>query len=477
MSGGTHLPDLTVVTPVFDEAGKDILFFLASRGHHTDIGGSEGTSMPPNSTELWQEGVAIHTFTMVRDGKFDEDGIAKVFAEPGTRPGCNSTQRLSDNITDLHSFAAANNKGAKLLRRLMDQYGKATVQFYMAAIQSNAEIAIRNFLKDVRSRYPGGILNSTGYMDNSSRICLEVRIREDGSATFDFTGTTPELHGNMNAPRALTYSGIIFCLRTMIGADIPLNQGCLAPIEVVLPKGCFLNPSGEAAVCAGNTHTSQRICDTILEAFEAAAASQGCMNCVGFFGGEFLDEAGRTKGFRYAFGETICGGAGAGPSWHGATAVHTHMTNTRITDAELVEKRYPVLMREFSIRRGSGGKGTFNGGDGIRRVYEALAPLSFSVITERRTTRPYGLRGGEAGLPGSNTWNRRQADGSFRAVNLGQKNMVRMKAGDQLVVESPTGGGYGPVVESSLRVNGAQVAAHSKVVGVNEHAAWAADGF
>ncbi|KAJ3538519.1 hypothetical protein NM208_g5877 [Fusarium decemcellulare] len=309
-SGGTHLPDLTVVTPVFDKAGKEILFFLASRGHHTDIGGSEGTSMPPNSTELWQEGVAIHTFTMIRDGNFDHEGIAKIFAEPGTRPGCNSTQRLSDNITDLQSFAAANNKGAKLLNRLMDQYGQKTVQFYMDAIQSNAEIAIRGFLKKVRAQYPGGKLNAIGYMDNSSRICLEVRIREDGSATFDFSGTTPELHGNMNAPKSLTYSGVIFCLRTMIGADIPLNQGCLSPVDIIIPEGCFLNPSEAAAVCAGNTHTSQRICDTILQAFEAAAASQGCMNCVGFFGGETIDESGRTKGFRYAFGETVCGGAG-----------------------------------------------------------------------------------------------------------------------------------------------------------------------
>lgn len=453
--GGTHLPDLTVITPVFDEAGQAILFFLASRGHHTDIGGSEGTSMPPSSTELWQEGVAIHTFTMIREGKFDEDGIAKIFAEPGTRPGCNSTQRLSDNITDLQSFAAANNKGAKLLNKLINQYGQKIVHFYMDAVQANAELAVRKFLKEVRSKKPDGKLESIGYMDNSSRIHLQVRIREDGSATFDFTGTTPELYGNMNAPKALTYSGIIFCLRAMIGSDIPLNQGCLAPIDVVLPTGCFLNPSDGAAVCAGNTHTSQRVCDTVLQAFEAAAASQGCMNCVGFFGGESVDENGRTKGYKYSFGETICGGAGATPSSHGAHAVHTHMTNTRITDAELLEKRYPVLMREFSIRRGSGGKGAFNGGDGCKRIYEALAPLSFSVITERRSTRPYGIRGGEEGSYGSNTWNRKQPDGSIRAVNLLQKNMVRMQPGDQLVMVTPSGGGYGtPNRSGSTKVNG-----------------------
>lgn len=464
------MPDLTVVTPVFDKEGKNILFFLASRGHHTDIGGLGGSSMPPNSTELWQEGVAIRTFTMIRDGKFDEEGIARIFAEPATRPGCNSTQRLSDNITDLQSFAAANNKGAKLLNKLIDQYGQKTVHFYMDAVQANAELAVRKFLKEVRKNRPEGKLNAVGLMDNSSRIHLEVSVREDGSATFDFTGTTPELYGNMNAPKALTYSGIIFCLRAMIGTDIPLNQGCLSPIDVILPKGCFLNPSDGAAVCAGNTHTSQRICDTVLQAFEAAAASHGCMNCVGFFGGEALDDLGRTKGFAFSFGETICGGVGAGPTFHGAHAVHTHMTNTRITDAELLEKRYPVIMREFSIRRGSGGKGAFNGGDGCRRVYEALAPLSFSVITERRTTRPYGLQGGEEGSHGANIWNRKQPDGSMRAVNLGQRNMVRMAPGDQLVMITPSGGGYGAPKGTVNGKNGANGHANSEVKGFQPRA-------
>ncbi|CAI6088235.1 unnamed protein product [Clonostachys chloroleuca] len=460
--GGTHLPDLTVITPVFDDDGKDILFFLASRGHHTDIGGFGGSSMPPNSTELWQEGVAIRTFTMIRDGKFDYEGIERIFAEPGTRPGCNSTQRIGDNITDLQAFAAANNKGSKLLSKLIDHYGRKTVHLYMDAIQTNAEIAVRSFLKEIRAKGPeDGILRAIGYMDNSSRIHLEVRIKEDGSAVFDFTGTTPEQYGNMNAPTALTYSGLIFCLRCMIGTDIPLNQGCMAPIEVIIPKGCFLNPSDEAAVCAGNTHTSTRICDTIFDAFQAIGASQGCMNCVGFFGDENVDERGQTKGFAYSFGETICGGSGAGPTFHGAHAVHTHMTNTSITDVELMEKRYPVLLREFSIRRGSGGKGTFNGGDGARRVYEALAPLSFSVITERRTTRPYGTRGGEQGSYGRNIWRRKQADGSYREVNLGLKTMFKVKAGDQLLMDTPSGGGYGPPlkangVNGTHKVNGEQ---------------------
>ncbi|CAK7221350.1 hypothetical protein SEUCBS140593_004541 [Sporothrix eucalyptigena] len=418
--------------------------------NHPDIGGFGGSSMPPNSTELWQEGVAIRTFTMIRDGKFDYEGIERIFAEPGTRPGCNSTQRIGDNITDLQAFAAANNKGSKLLSKLLDHYGRKTVHLYMDAIQTNAEIAVRNFLKEVKAKGPeDGILRAIGYMDNSSRIHLEVRISEDGSAVFDFTGTTPELYGNMNAPTALTYSGLIFCLRCMIGADIPLNQGCMAPIKVIIPKGCFLNPSDEAAVCAGNTHTSTRICDTIFDAFQAIGASQGCMNCVGFFGDENVDDKGQTRGFAYSFGETICGGSGAGPTFHGAHAVHTHMTNTSITDVELMEKRYPVLLREFSIRRGSGGKGAFNGGDGARRVYEALAPLSFSVITERRTMRPYGTRGGDQGSCGRNIWRRKQADGSYREVNLGHKIMFKVKAGDQLLIDTPSGGGYGPLSQTN----------------------------
>ena len=203
------------------------------------------------------------------------------------------------------------------------------------------------------------------------------------------------------------------------------------------------------------THTPQRVYDTILQAFKAAAASQGCMNCVGFSGGETIDEHGTTKGFAYSFGETICGGAGAGPTFHGAHAVYTHMTNTRITDAELMEKRYPVLMRGFSIRRGSGGKGLFSGGDGCRRIYEALAPLSFSVTTERRTTSPFGLEGGGYGDRGSNSWVRKMEDGSTRTINLGQRNMVRMGKGDQLIMVSPSGDAYGKsVINRANVVNG-----------------------
>lgn len=312
----------------------------------------------------------------------------------------------------------------------------------MNAIQTTAELAVRNFLKQCQKQR-GSFFKATETMDNSSTIKLAITIRDDGSATFDFTGTSPELYSNMNAPPSITYSGIIYCLRSMIGMEIPLNQGCLAPIKIIIPKGCFLNPSSQAAVCAGNTQTSQRVVDTILKAFEFCAASQGCMNCLGFFGGGGSTSDGQHTGFAFAFGETICGGAGAGPTWTGTSGVHTHMTNTRITDAEILEKRYPVLLREFSIRRGSGGRGLFNGGDGVIRDYECRKPLQFSVITESRTRRPYGLKGGGEGENGVNYWVRRQPDGSERWINIGQRGMVSMQTGDRCVIMTPSGGGWG----------------------------------
>ncbi|KAL1311855.1 hypothetical protein AAFC00_001929 [Neodothiora populina] len=408
--------------------------------------------MPPNSTELWQEGAAIHSHLMIRDNKFDEEGLTKIFAEPGLRPDCSGSRRLSDNFSDLKAQAAANNKGAILLHRLIEEHSLEKVHLYMNAIQTTAELAVRNFLIKCQEQR-GSFFQTTETMDNSSTISLAITIRDDGSATFDFTGTTPELYSNMNAPTSITYSGIIYCLRSMIGSDIPLNQGCLAPIEIILPKGCFLNPSPHAAVCAGNTQTSQRVVDTILKAFEFCAASQGCMNCLGFFGGGNALPSGQDTGFAYAIGETICGGAGAGPSWQGASGVHTHMTNTRITDAEVLEKRYPVLLREFSIRKGSGGKGLFDGGDGVIRDYECRAPLHFSVITGSRTRRPYGMAGGEQGENGANYWVRKLPDGGERWINIGQKSMVGMQTEDRCVIYTPSGGGWGTPVGDAI-VNG-----------------------
>jgi 5-oxoprolinase (ATP-hydrolysing) len=389
-SGGTHLPDITVITPVFGE-DKKVAFYVAARGHHTDIGGYGGTSMPPDSTELWQEGAQMRSFKLIEDDHFDEEGIIDVLLQPSQYPGCNGSRRLSDNISDLKAQVAANNKGATLIQALMSEYGQEVVQFYMRAIQSNAEMAVRGYLSGALKKL-GPQLKAIDSMDNGSQIHLTIDLKDNGTATFDFTGTGCEMLSNLNAPPAITYSAIIYSLRLLIGTDIPMNQGCLAPITVVLPKGSFLNPSSGPAVCAGNTQTSQRVVDIVLKAFKAAAASQGCMNCLGFFGDGGVDAEGKKlAGSAYAFGETIAGGSGATKKQHGASGVAVHMTNTRITDPESLEKRYPVILREFSIREGSGGRGIHNGGDGCVRDIECRAPLKFSVITERRVIAPYGL--------------------------------------------------------------------------------------
>jgi 5-oxoprolinase (ATP-hydrolysing) len=437
------LPDVTVITPVFS-TGKEIAFYVASRGHHTDIGGLGGTSMPPNSTELWQEGAAIKSFLLIRDGHFDEEGIKKILIAPGDLPGCTPSRRLDDNLSDLKAQVAANNKGMTLIQALMEEYGQDVVQLYMRAIQENAEIAVRAFLRQTLAK-KGASFKGADQMDNGSEMHLAISIDESGSAVFDFTGTAPEMYSNMNGPPSITYSAIIYSLRLLIGLDIPLNQGCLSPISVILPKGSFLNPSSGAAVCAGNTQTSQRVVDVILKTFGAAAASHGCMNCLGFFG-----EVTKTDGTEhsYAFGETICGGSGATAIAHGASAVHTHMTNTRITDPETLERRYPVILREFAVRKDSGGKGRFNGGHGAIRDIECRAPIRFSVITERRAVAPYGMQGGGSGAKGVNYWVKRveKEDGERyeeRWVNMGPKNMVSMKEGDRCVIYTPGGGGWG----------------------------------
>jgi 5-oxoprolinase (ATP-hydrolysing) len=443
-AGGAHLPDVTVITPVFSN-NNEIAFYVGSRGHHTDIGGLGGTSMPPNSTELWQEGAAIKSLRLIHDGHFDEEGIKKILTAPGDLPGCTPSRRLDDNLSDLKAQVAANNKGMTLIQALMEEYGQDVVQLYMRAIQENAEVAVRAFLRQTLEKR-GAHFSGVDQMDNGSEMHLAVSIDPSGSATFDFTGTAPEMYSNMNAPPSITYSAIIYTLRLLIGLDIPLNQGCLSPISIILPKGSFLNPSSGAAVCAGNTQTSQRVVDVILKTFDAAAASHGCMNCLGFFGEVYSAEG---KEHSYAFGETICGGSGATAIAHGASAVHTHMTNTRITDPETLERRYPVILREFAIRNGSGGKGRFNGGDGAIRDIECRAPIRFSVITERRAVAPYGMMGGGTGAKGVNYWVRRvEKEGSEkefvdRWINMGAKNMVSMKEGDRCIIYTPGGGAWG----------------------------------
>ena len=293
--------------------------------------------MPSNSTYLWQEGALIESFFLVRDGHFDEEGIVNILTEPGKYPGVTPSRKIHENLSDLKAQIAANAKGAQLIDSLMEEYGRNMVHFNMTEIQKNAELAVRNFLKQIRAQRGAVTLRATEGMDNGAIMKVAISIDEDGTATFDFTGTSNEMHSNMNAPVAITYSAIIYILRLLIGSDIPLNQGCLAPTKVIIPKGCFLNPTVGSAVSCGNTHTSQRLAELLIKAFDAAAASQGCMNCFAFFDKSGNDIDGTPlPGYGYKYGETICGGEGAGPTWHGASAVQIHMTVRTRYDAPII---------------------------------------------------------------------------------------------------------------------------------------------
>ncbi|KAG9332089.1 hypothetical protein JZ751_015865, partial [Albula glossodonta] len=398
-AGGSHLPDLTVITPVFRKGVSGPIFFVASRGHHADIG--------------------------------------------GITPGCSGTRNLHDNLSDLRAQVAANQKGCQLVSELIDCYGLDVVQAYMGYIQSNAELAVRDMLKDFarRRRQERGSLEveAEDQMDDGTVIKLRVQINEEeGTAVFDFSGTGTEVWGNCNAPRAITFSALIYCLRCMVGQDIPLNQGCLTPIKVIIPSGSILQPSQSAAVVGGNVLTSQRVVDVIFRAFEVCAASQGCMNNISF---------GSERGGYY---ETVAGGAGAGPGWHGRSGVHSHMTNTRITDPEILEKRYPVILEHFSLRPGSGGEGKYRGGDGVVRKLLFRDSVVLSVLSERRSTRPYGLHGGEPGAAGMNLLHR--TDG--RILNLGAKTTVNLESGDMFCLYTPGGGGYESVDKDQEEGNG-----------------------
>jgi len=447
IAGGSHLPDITVITPVWpaDSLSNKIkpIFYIASRGHHADIGGISPGSMPPFSHELKEEGACIKTFKVVEYGIFNEEGITELLLAPGKiarnlgEPAIRGTRLLSDNLSDLKAQVAANQRGIDLLLEMVKHYssqnipGLQVVQAYMHHIQNNAEEAVINLLKELSKREGLAEVDTVvaeDYLDDGSKIVLHLTIdRKDGNAIFDFTGTGPELWGNLNAPRAVTHSAILYSLRCLINQEIPLNQGCLNPIKVIIEEGSLLAPSENAAVVGGNVLTSQRITDVILKAFQACAASQGCMNNF-TFGNE-----------NFGYYETIGGGAGAGPNWHGQSGIHTHMTNTRITDPEILERRYPVMLREFSIRKNSGGNGEFQGGNGLVREVEFLEQLNTAILSERRVHQPYGLNGGQPGKSGLNLFIRK--DGS--KLHLGGKNEILAESGDRIRIETPGGGGYG----------------------------------
>ncbi|KAL4903050.1 hypothetical protein BDW74DRAFT_186640 [Aspergillus multicolor] len=440
--GGTHLPDLTVISPVFTSmSNAEPSFYVAARGHHTDIGGRGISAMMPDSKELWEEGLNVKSMKIVSDGVFLEDEVAAAFKAAGDKPGCSPTRRLADNISDIKAQIASNQRGITLLRKLVDEMGLSTVHTHMKGIQSNAEGAVRTFFKQI-ARTHGQKLSGTDYLDNGTKITVTISIdKATGSAVYDFAGTGPQTWSNYNCPISVTHSAVLYTTRCLLDLDIPLNDGCLAPIEIRVPSGSALNPSAGVAIC-GSTLASQRIIDAILRAFGAVAAFSGCANSFGWgIGGR--DASGMIKpGWNY--GETVGGGCGAGPGWDGESAIQCHSTNTRITDVEVVEKRTPVLVREHAIRTGSGGVGRFKGGDGARRVVEARIPLRCSILSDRRVFAPYGMNGGGEGVVGENFVWRWKGDKSEREkISVGGKAELMLELGERMEVNSPGGGGWG----------------------------------
>jgi 5-oxoprolinase (ATP-hydrolysing) len=416
-NGGTHLPDVTVVAPVYDEAGRTRLFYTAARGHHADIGGITPGSMPAHSRNVEEEGVLIDNFRIVERGRFREADM-RALLTGAKYPARNPEQ----NLADLRAQIAACEKGAQELRRMVGEFGLDVVEAYMSHVQDNAEEHVRRVitrLRDARFELP---------LDDGSRICVAVNVnRETRSAVIDFTGTSPALASNLNAPSSVTRAAVLYVFRCMVDDDIPLNEGCLKPIEIIIPEGSMLAPSFPAAVVGGNVETSQAVTDALFAAFGAMAAAQGTMNNL-TFGND-----------RHQYYETIAGGAGAGPGFDGADAVQTHMTNSRLTDPEILEWRFPVLLEEFSIRRGSGGRGKHKGGDGVIRALRFREKMSLSILSTHRIVPPFGLAGGGNAALGENEI--RRADGTIE--KLGGSATADLDAGETVIVRTPGGGGFG----------------------------------
>lgn len=409
--GGSHLPDLTVVTPVHDRAGE-VQFFVASRGHHADIGGTTPGSMPPFSKRLEEEGIVFRNEKAVQGTRLDEDKV-RALLEGGAWPARNP----DENLADLQAQIAANEKGVQLLGDMVDRYGLEVVHAYMGHVQDNAAELVAEAIGDLGD----GERRFEDTLDDGTRLAVRISV-EGRRMKIDFTGTAPAQDNNLNAPKAVTMAAVLYVVRTLVGRPIPLNSGCLRPVDVHIPDNCLLSPEPFRAVAAGNVETSQRIVDVLLGALGLAAASQGTMNNVSF----------GTNDFGYY--ETVGGGAGATPRADGASAVHTHMTNSRVTDPEILESRFPIRLRRFEIRRGSGGAGLRLGGDGLIRELEFLIPMHASVISERRVVPPYGAEGGRPGALGQNALN---------GAPIPSKTFAAVQAGDVLTVLTPGGGGWG----------------------------------
>ena len=415
--GGTHLPDVTVITPVFYKHSKSPIFYVASRAHHADIGGITPGSVPATSMRIEEEGVLIDLFHLVKDGRLQKDELLELLSS-GPYPARNPQQ----NIADLRAQIAANQRGVYELIQLVEHYRLSVVQAYMQHVQDNAAECVHAVI----DRLQDGEYKTV--MDNGSVIQVAIHVnRTQRCATIDFSGTSIRRNNNCHAPRSVTLAAILYVFRLLVAENIPLNEGCLRPLNIVIPDDCLLNPKYPAAVVAGNVETSQYIVDTLLGAMGVMAESQGTMNNLTF---------GNDK---YQYYETICGGAGAGSGFNGASAVHTHMTNTLMTDPEVLEQRFPVLVEEFSIRRGSGGIGHWQGGDGVVRRLRFLRAMTATIISNHRKKGPYGLVGGHSGQPGYNAVLR----ANHKEEKLGGTALVELQPGDQLVIKTPGGGGYG----------------------------------
>jgi 5-oxoprolinase (ATP-hydrolysing) len=415
--GGTHLPDITVVTPVFDPTGSEIWFYVASRGHHADVGGMTPGSMPPFSTRIEEEGVLLDNHLLVSTGRMREEETLAVLTG-GDYPA----RDPRSNLADLRAQVAANESGGAALLAMCEQYGVDVVRAYMGHVRHNASEAVRRVIDRLQD-------GSWSYeTDGGARIEVAIRVdREARTAVIDFPGTSEQLPGNFNAPSSVVRAAVLYVFRTLVADEIPLNDGCMEPLELVIPPGSFLAPSYPAAVVAGNVETSQAITGALYAALAAQAEGSGTMNNL-TFGNE-----------RHQYYETVASGSGAGEGYGGTAVVQTHMTNSRLTDPEVLEWRFPVLVEAHSIRHGSGGPGRWRGGDGAVRRLRFEEPMTVSLLSGHRRVPPYGMAGGGPGAPGRQ-WIER-ADGT--RTELSGCDSADVGRGDVMVIETPGGGGYG----------------------------------
>jgi len=425
--GGTHLPDITLIAPVF--RNEKIIYFVANRAHHSDVGGMRAGSMPLSS-EIFQEGLIIPPLKLLKRDKEKEDVLAMILANvrtPEERKG------------DLMAQIAANKRGIQRIEENIIKYGFETIDYYSKSLIDYTEKVFRSLIKEI----PDGKYYYEDYMDDDGfetehiKICVSIEIIDD-QITIDFAGSSPQVKGGINTNDAVTYSAVLYVLTTLLHEDVPINSGIMRPVRLLLPPKSIVNASKPCGLAGGNVETSQRITDVLMGAFAQAipnkipAASQGTMNNITFGGNGF------------AYYETIGGGAGAGPSFHGESAVHTHMTNSLNTPIEALEINFPIRIQNYSIRKNSGGKGIFKGGDGIIRSYKFLENANVSILSDRRKTLPNGLHGGEPGKPGENILIKSpNTPNGQREIHLGSKVNIDVNAGDTLIISTPGGGGYG----------------------------------